>query len=660
MSNEIASPLGINSEATRVARRAVKASADFIVAALAIITAIALRYGGSVPPELADRLIPLVVTVATLKVLIVLAVGGYVWIWRYASVSEALVLGAATLFSALLLGMARVFGWSPVPLSAVIMDAAISLLGMGALRFAWRQYYWHRRRTTAESEPKTTLILGAGDTADALLGDLSRHRAPPWTVVGLLDDDPSKKGQRMRGHPVLGPTTTLEQVVRTLDIEHVVIAMPRADRTVLRGLITRAQNAGTTVQAIPTFDSFYRGSTPRRSSGVTLRDLQDSAEIKRSLLPQVTRTRAPSEKVILVTGGAGYIGVHLVRKLLNRGFRVRVLDNFTYGDDAIGPLRSHPRFEMKVGDISSVRDVVSAVKDVDSVIALAAIVGDPACGLNAEETLNLNYESTKILAEACNFYGVDRLVFASSCSVYGAARDTLLNERSPLNPVSLYARTRILSEEVLRDRCGDTTPVILRLATVFGLSPRMRFDLVVNTLTVRALVDRRIQIFGGDQWRPFVHCQDVAEAFVLAATAPNDLVRGEVFNVGSTGMNYTLEDVGNIVAKVVGPDVQVDTGEFNEDRRNYRVTFEKIETTLGFRADYSLEAGIAEMLQAIQNSSSLRDYQQARFSNLKHLKDRFDGIKTSDYSAGGTPPFGSHSIAEPPRRRPSGERTRVG
>ena len=317
---------------------------------------------------------------------------------------------------------------------------------------------------------------------------------------------------------------------------------------------------------------------------------------------------------------------------------MRVLDNFTYGDEGLADLRNHPRFEMRVGDISSVRDVVSAVKDVDTVLALAAIVGDPACGLNAEETLNLNYESTKILAEACNFYGVERLVFASSCSVYGAAQNDLLTETSALNPVSLYARTRILSEEVLVERCGDTTPVIVRLATVFGLSPRMRFDLVVNTLTVRALVDRKIQIYGGDQWRPFVHCQDVAEAFAVAATASRELVAGEVFNVGSTKMNYTLEDVGSIVAGVVGPDVEVDTGEFNEDRRNYRVSFDKIESVLGFRPEYSLESGVEEMVQAIEASSTLRDYQQARFSNLKHLKDKFDRAV----------------VASVPRRRDSG------
>ncbi|HMC56301.1 MAG TPA: NAD-dependent epimerase/dehydratase family protein [Gemmatimonadaceae bacterium] len=621
----------------RTARRLIKASADYLIAAGALIAAIALRYDGSLPAALSAQVIPAVLAIALLKVIIVLLVGDYVRIWRYSSLSEAVVLGAATFVSAGILVVARLAHVSPISLSIVAVDAALTLLGMGALRFTRRVQYWRARSASLpDSQSKRTLILGAGDAADSLLSDLARQPEVNWNVVGLLDDDPNKMGERLRGYPVLGPTTALEQMIYRHNVEHIVIAMPRAEKTTLRSLITRAQSSGASVQAIPTFERLLSGSRGEKRF-VTLRDLQDAAEVKRSLLSQVIRDRAESDKVVLVTGGAGYIGVHVVRKLLNRGFRVRVLDNFTYGDESLSSTRSHPRFEMRVGDISSVRDVVSAVKDVDAVIALAAIVGDPACGLNAEETLNLNYESTKILAEACNFYGVERLVFASSCSVYGAAQDDLLTEQSALNPVSLYARTRILSEDVLRERCGDTIPVILRLATVFGLSPRMRFDLVVNTLTVRALVDRHIQIYGGDQWRPFVHCQDVAEAFVLAALAPSMLIRGEVFNVGTTAMNYTLEDVGNIVARVVGPDVQVDTGEFNEDRRNYRVAFEKIERALGFKAEYSLEAGILEMVQAIQESSNLRDYQQARFSNLKHLQDRFNNTPVHGLRISGSP-----------------------
>src|SRR5206468_4543200 len=144
-----------------------------------------------------------------------------------------------------------------------------------------------------------------------------------------------------------------------------------------------------------------------------------------------------------------------------------------------------------------------------------------------------------------NFYGVRRLVFASSCSVYGASSHGMLTERSRLNPVSLYARTRVLSENILFDRRGDVEPVVVRLATVFGLSPRMRFDLVVNTLTVRAVVDERISIFGGSQWRPNVHCRDAARAFILALEARAGAVAGEIFNVGGDALNHRISDLGH-------------------------------------------------------------------------------------------------------------------
>jgi nucleoside-diphosphate-sugar epimerase len=304
---------------------------------------------------------------------------------------------------------------------------------------------------------------------------------------------------------------------------------------------------------------------------------------------------------------------------------VRVLDNFLYGTRALAALEGHERLEVVDGDISSVRDVVSAVKNVDAVIALAAIVGDPACGINAEETLNLNYEATKVLIETANFYGVRRLVFASSCSVYGAADNGLLSEQSPLNPVSLYARTRIMSEDVIFNRCGDVEPVVLRLATVFGLSPRMRFDLVVNTLTVRAIVNNRIQIFGGDQWRPFVHCQDAAEAFCLAAVEPAAKVRGEVFNVGSSDMNFTIAQVGDLVAEEVGG-VELNLVEATDDARNYRVSFEKIRKALDFAPAFDLPTGIREMIAAIREDPKLRAFDDPVFSNHKALKDRFESV----------------------------------
>jgi len=203
--------------------------------------------------------------------------------------------------------------------------------------------------------------------------------------------------------------------------------------------------------------------------------------------------------------------------------------------------------------------------------------------------------------------------------------------------VSLYARTRIMSEEIVFNRAGDVVPVVLRLSTVFGLSRRMRYDLVVNLLTARALVNRRIQIFGGDQWRPFVHCRDAARAFVHAVRAPAPVVRGRTFNVGSNNMNFTIRAVGDIVAEEVGGEVEVDAQPNVDDMRNYRVRFDLIEDTLGFRPEYDLRRGIREMIDAIDVTPVLRDYDRAAYSNLKFLKDRFESAGVAAGVGVGTP-----------------------
>jgi len=324
---------------------------------------------------------------------------------------------------------------------------------------------------------------------------------------------------------------------------------------------------------------------------------------------------------VLVTGGAGFIGSHLTRMLLDRGYQVRVLENFTYGMAGLSAIRSHPRLEIVKGDICNLRDVSRAMRDVEGVVALAAIVGDPACNLDPEETINLNYAATKILAEAADFYRVQRLVFASSCSVYGASlkEDDLLNERSRLNPVSLYARTRVLSENIIFDRCGDTEPVVLRLATVFGLSPRMRFDLVVNTLTARAVVDHKISIFGGRQWRPNVHCRDAARAFLTALEAPGSKVGGEIFNVGGDENNHRIAEIGDIVAGVVG-DVSISLQNEIPDPRDYRVSFEKIQRILNFEPEYSVCDGVREVVSAMRADHSLRMHMDPVFHNVQALR----------------------------------------
>ena len=245
------------------------------------------------------------------------------------------------------------------------------------------------------------------------------------------------------------------------------------------------------------------------------------------------RRSSRGRQTVLVTGGAGYVGSWLVRKLLDRDYRVRVLDSFLYGGHGLAEIAGHPRLEIIEGDIRHLGSVARAVKGVDGVIALAALVGDAACDLDPEETEAINYESVRLLADACRRQGVPRFVFASSCSVYGANSDLVLNEGSWLNPVSLYARTRIQSEEMLLKHSESLGVVILRLATVFGLSPRMRFDLIVNTLTMHAIHKGAMQVFGGNQWRPNLHVQDAADAFILGLEAPAEKVEKGVFNVGS-------------------------------------------------------------------------------------------------------------------------------
>src|SRR3989442_9393172 len=326
------------------------------------------------------------------------------------------------------------------------------------------------------------------------------------------------------------------------------------------------------------------------------------------------------QRRVLVTGGAGFIGSHLTRMLLERGYHVRILDRFDYSRAGVEGLH-HPRLEVIQGDICSSRDVSRALRDVHGVLALAAIVGDPACNLDPEETINLNYTATKVLIEACNFYGVRRLLFASSCSVYGASNQSLLTEQSRLNAVSLYAKTRVLSENIIFDRSGDVEPVVLRLATVFGLSPRMRFDLVVNTLTVRAVVDHRISIVGGNQWRPNVHCRDAARAFICALEAPAGPVAGEVFNVGGDALNHTIAELGAMVADIVGS-VEVVLQNEIADPRNYRVSFDKIRRVLGFVPEFTVAQGIAEVAAAVQRDAALRHHHEPLFHNVQALKQR--------------------------------------
>ncbi len=336
------------------------------------------------------------------------------------------------------------------------------------------------------------------------------------------------------------------------------------------------------------------------------------------------RPKPRTLRTILVIGGAGYIGSVLVRKLLDRGYYVTVLDALVYGDRAIRDLYEHERFEFIYGDLRDIEAVTRALQYADAVVHLGALVGDPACALDEKLTVEINLAATRMIAEAARGAGIQRYIFASTCSVYGASDETL-DERSALNPVSLYARSKIASERTVlalnSDRFATT---VLRFATVYGLSPRPRFDLVVNTLAAQAVCERSISIFGGSQWRPFVHVDDVAEAIVHCLQAPRAVVQGEVFNVGSDEQNYQILQLGDLMQQLI-PGVRVVRNGDDQDRRNYRVSFGKIRSRLGFVPRRTVADGILEVKSAIE-SGAVADFRAACYSNYKTLCDTTDHL----------------------------------
>jgi nucleoside-diphosphate-sugar epimerase len=329
---------------------------------------------------------------------------------------------------------------------------------------------------------------------------------------------------------------------------------------------------------------------------------------------------ASQDKKVLVIGGAGYIGSALVETLLDQGLEVLVLDAMHFGEDVLRHVAGRDNLAIVRDDFRHIEVLTRTMSGVGSVIHLGGLVGDPACAVDADLTVDVNVTATKLIGEIAKAAGVRRFIFASSCSVYGSS-DEIVNEESGFNPLSLYARTKIASEVVLDALNSPGFAVTrLRFATIYGISGRTRFDLVVNLLCAKAVRDGLITVYGPDQVRPFVHVKDVAAAVAMTLQAPLDRVAGEAFNVGSDAQNYTLGEVAKLINKQV-PKAKIVSDDSFADKRNYRVSFEKLHLRLGFKPAWTLERGIAQVV-TLSRSNEVGHYSQSNYSNVLFLKER--------------------------------------
>jgi nucleoside-diphosphate-sugar epimerase len=318
---------------------------------------------------------------------------------------------------------------------------------------------------------------------------------------------------------------------------------------------------------------------------------------------------------ILVTGGAGYVGATLAPTLLAKGHRVRVLDSLLHGGGSLLGVWAHPNFEFRHGDVRDAETVRAALDGADAVVHLAAIVGDPACAREPDVARSVNLDASLALLEESERAGVSRFVFASTCSNYGKmdGADPYVDERSELRPVSLYAETKVAIERAMLASPGGSCKTLLRFATVFGVSPRMRFDLTVNEFTLDLLTKRHLVVFGEQFWRPYIHVRDVARAIDLVLSAPEDQVRGEVFNVGSTAENYQKQQLVELM-RPYAPDAKVEFVRREEDPRDYKVDFAKIRERIGFEISQTVPDGIDEVARLVR-SGIIADYDSPAYRN---------------------------------------------
>jgi nucleoside-diphosphate-sugar epimerase len=322
------------------------------------------------------------------------------------------------------------------------------------------------------------------------------------------------------------------------------------------------------------------------------------------------------KKTVMVTGGAGYVGSRLVPKLLDAGYRVKVLDLYLYGRPFSGI--DNPNLVETVGDIRDRAAVDKALAGADAVIHLACISNDPSFELNPDLGKSINYDCFPGLVESAKVHGVRRFVYASSSSVYGVKQEDQVTENLSLEPLTDYSKYKALCEELLLEaREPGFETLILRPATVCGYAPRLRLDLIVNILTSHAVHNRAIRVFGGKQIRPNIHIDDMTDLYVRSLSYPAKKIDGKTFNAGY--YNQSVDELAETVRDVVGEDVAIKV-EPSDDLRSYRVNSDKLHRELGFRAERPIGQAVADLVDAFSRGLAPNAMSDPRYFNIKTMQ----------------------------------------
>ena len=322
-------------------------------------------------------------------------------------------------------------------------------------------------------------------------------------------------------------------------------------------------------------------------------------------------------KKILLIGGAGYIGSVLAQKLLREKYHIVIYDSFKFGKKSILKLKKYYNIEIIKGNTSDVKTLLKAAFGCDIMVHMSGIVGDQASELNPVNTIVDNYISTSVTCEIAKYLKITKYIFISSCSVYGfSKKKSYLNEKSPTKPLSLYAETKLQSEkQILNKNNKNFCPTVLRLGTVFGHSPRQRFDLFINIFTLLATTGKNINVFGGNQYRPNVHVEDVAKAIILCIKANLKLIKNQIFNVGSNNLNLKIMDVAKLISKL-NKKTKVINYSTKIDNRDYKVDFSKIKKLLNFKTKYNITTGVKKLFKEIK-SKKFKNQNKIIYNNYK-------------------------------------------